>query len=277
LPRLYQLGWFSTGRDKAARDLLIVVNDSIKRGEIKAELAFVFCSRDPGEAEESDRFIELVGDYHIPLICLSYQKYRKARGEPNPAPSETMPQWRLDYDREVMKRLEVFHPDLCVLAGYMLITGPEMCQRYNMINLHPAAPGGPKGTWQEVIWHLIENEAKETGVMMHLVTPELDKGPPVTYCAFSIRGEPFDEYWLAIKRLLPDSPQGKKARESLFKLIRTHGLARELPLIVTTIKAFSQGKIVITRDKKVVDAAGKPMQGYDLTEEIDKIVVGDGL
>ncbi|GAH59253.1 unnamed protein product, partial [marine sediment metagenome] len=43
-------------------------------------------------------------------------------------------------------------------------------QRYNMVNLHPAAPGGPTGTWQEVIWQLIENKAEETGVMMHLVT-----------------------------------------------------------------------------------------------------------
>jgi phosphoribosylglycinamide formyltransferase-1 len=46
-----------------------------------------------------------------------------------------------------------------------------------MINLHPAAPGGPTGTWQEVIWQLIEGRAVETGVMMHLVTPELDRGP----------------------------------------------------------------------------------------------------
>ena len=34
---MYQIGWFSTGRDKAARDLLEVVLASIKRGEIKAE------------------------------------------------------------------------------------------------------------------------------------------------------------------------------------------------------------------------------------------------
>jgi folate-dependent phosphoribosylglycinamide formyltransferase PurN len=176
-----------------------------------------------------------------------------------------------------MKRLEDFHPDLCVLAGYMLVTGAEMCQKYNMINLHPAAPGGPKGTWQEVIWQLIDSQAKETGAMMHLVTPELDKGPTVTYCTFSIRGKPFDRYWAAIKRLSLDSPQGKQARESLFKLIRKHGLAREFPLIVSTIKAFSQGKIKITEDKKFVDTRGRLIKGYDLTEEIDRIVKEEGL
>ena len=97
----YQLSWFSTGIDKAARDLLTAVNSSIKRGEIEAEIAFVFCSREPGELEESDLFIKLVEDYHIPLVYFSYQKYKKVRGEQNPRPSEPMPLWRLDYDREV--------------------------------------------------------------------------------------------------------------------------------------------------------------------------------
>ncbi len=83
---------------------------------------------------------------------------------------------------------------LSVLAGYMLITGKEMCQRYDMINLHPAAPGGPAGTWQEVIWQLIKNHTTESGVMMHLVTPELDKGPVVSYCTFPITGTAFDSY-----------------------------------------------------------------------------------
>ncbi|GAI78673.1 unnamed protein product, partial [marine sediment metagenome] len=45
---MYQLGWFSTGRDKAAGDLLQVVNSGIKQGEIKAEIAFVFSNREPG-------------------------------------------------------------------------------------------------------------------------------------------------------------------------------------------------------------------------------------
>ncbi len=59
---MYKIGWFSTGRDKAARDLLTAVTDSIKQAEIKAEIAFVFCSREPGESEESDLFIKLVND-----------------------------------------------------------------------------------------------------------------------------------------------------------------------------------------------------------------------
>ncbi len=273
LINLYQLGWFSTGRDKAARDLLTAVKSSIKQGEIEAEIAFVFCNREPGEAKESDLFIRLVKDCHIPLVCFSYQEFKGRESTASTDQPDTLPPWRLDYDREVMKRLEGFSPDLCVLAGYMLIAGKEMCQRYNMLNLHPAAPGGPAGTWQEVIWQLIEREARQTGVMMHLATPELDKGPVVTYCTFSIRGKSFDQYWKEIKGHPPtDIRKSGGENNPLFRLIRKYGLAREFPLIIATLKAFSQGKIRITADKEVVDAEGKPIKGYNLTSEINEQV-----
>ncbi len=270
---MYQLGWFSTGRDKAARDLLQAVQSQIKLGKIKAEIVFVFCNREPGESKESDIFLRQVNDYHIPLICFSYQKFKARKDAPITSRGEISPRQRLEYDREVMKRLQDFHPDLCVLAGYMLIVGQEMCQRYNMINLHPAAPGGPTGTWQEVIWQLIASQAKETGVMMHLVTPELDKGPTVTYCTFPVRGKPFDKYWDEIKGHPLEEIKRRQGEDNrLFRLIRQQGLAREFPLIVSTLKAFSEGKIRITKDKKVVDADGRPINGYDLTDELNKVL-----
>jgi hypothetical protein len=120
-----------------------------------------------------------------------------------------------------------------------------------------------------VIWKLIEDKAQRTGAMMHLATPELDMGPPVAYFTFSIRGESFDSYWLELKESPPESIERQKAKESLFKLIRKHGLAREFPLIISTAKAFSQRKIRITDNKEVVDAKGRPINGYDLTKEID--------
>jgi len=270
---MYQLGWFSTGRGKGSRGLLKTVHDSIESGELKAEIAFVFCSREYGETEATDIFLNMVKDYNIPLITFSYQKFKSKIG--TTSQEEGLPLWRLDYDREVMARLQNFHPDLCVLAGYMLIVGPEMCQKYDMLNLHPAAPGGPTGTWQEVIWRLMESGAEETGAMMHLVTPELDKGPVVTYCTFPIRGEPFDKYREEIKgQPLVQIKREQGGDNALFKLIRQHGVARELPLVIATIQAFSQGKVKVTADKRVVDTEGKPIHGYNLTDEIDKKVSG---
>ncbi len=262
LKPVQKLGWFSTGRDKAARDLLTVAQQSIALGEIQAEIAFVFCNREPGESKQSDMFHRLVKSYGLPLITLPSRSFKASRGEG----------WRLEYDREVMKRLEEFEADLSVLAGYMLIVGEEMCHKYDMINLHPAAPGGPKGSWQEVIWQLIETKAEETGVMMHLVSPKLDEGPPVAYCTFSIRGEPFDRYWREIEgRPVNEIKKTQGESNRLFKLIRKQGLAREFPLIIATLKAFSRGKVRI-RKGKVVGADGRAIKGYNLTCEIDKLL-----
>lgn len=260
----YHIGWFSTGRDEAARDLLRAVWGSIKEGEMRAEIAFAFSNREPGEAAESDLFFKLVHSYRIPLICLSSNRFREGCGEG----------WRTEFEKEAMTRLAGHRPDLCVLAGYMLIVGEEMCQRYPMINLHPATPGGPKGTWQDVIWQLMEEGADETGVMMHRVTPRLDEGPPVTYCNFSIRGEPFDRYRDEIKgRSIVAVKEQEGEINPLFREIRRHGLAREFPLIIATIKAFSEGRIRIAGER-VIDSDGKPIMGYNLSEEIDKRVKG---
>lgn len=269
----YRLGWFSTGRDKAARELLMVVRDNIRRDELKAEIAFVFCNREPGESKESDLFLKLVESYGLSLDYLSSKKFLPPEGI-KPSSDPASDPWRLKYDREVMKRIERFHPDLCVLAGHMLIVGKEMCQRHSMVNLHPAAPGGPQGTWQEVIWQLIEKRDTETGVMMHLVIPELDKGPPATYCTFFIRGEPFDRYWQEIEgKPLEEVKRQEGENNALFKEIRKHGLVREFPLIIATLKAFSERRVQIDLEREqVVDAQGQPISGYNLSLGIDDLV-----
>jgi folate-dependent phosphoribosylglycinamide formyltransferase PurN len=269
----YRIGWFSTGRGAGSKGLLKTTQDAIKAGELDAEIEFVFCSRERGETEATDQYLDMVKDYGIPLVSFSYQKYRASRGMPNPDPNTPLPQWRIEYDREVMKRLEKFHPDLCVLAGFMLITGPEMCKKYDIINLHPASPGGPAGTWQQVIWKLIDSKADTQGVKMHVAIPELDMGPTATYCTFPIRGKAFDRYWEEIKgKSVEEIKTEQGVENTLFKTIRQHGAVRELPLIVATIGAFSQGKVRITKDRQVVDAAGHLIKGYDLTREIDRMV-----
>lgn len=107
---------------------------------------------------------------------------------------------------------------------------------------------------------------------MHLVTPELDEGPPVTFFTFSIRGEPFDRYWKDTEEMSVEQVRRQQGENNpLFKLIRQHGLAREFPLITTTIKAFTEGRVRIEQGK-VVDASGKSVNGCDLTAEIDEIV-----
>ena len=264
-------GWFSTGRDEAARDLLKVAWDAIQRGELKARLAFVFSNRERGQDPESDCFFDLVEGYRIPLVSLSSQRFREERGQPFARAGEPLPDWRAEYDRAAMRLLEPYPFDLGVLAGYMLIV-TEAMWRHPLLNLHPAEPGGPAGTWQEVIWQLLERKAAQAGVMMHLVTGTLDEGPPVTYCAYSIRGPSFDPLWAEVESRSVRQVQAEEGETNrLFREIRRQGVLRELPLVVATLCAFAEGKVRI-EGGRVVGADGRPMAAYDLTAEIDRLV-----
>jgi folate-dependent phosphoribosylglycinamide formyltransferase PurN len=269
----YKIGWFSTGRGSGSKALLKAAQDAIKAGELDAEIEFVFCSRERGETEPTDQYLDMVKGYGIPLVSFSYQKYRAMKSMPSPDLSQPLPQWRIDYDKKVLKLLKKFHPDLVMLAGLMIVTSPLMCEKYDIINLHPAAPGGPTGTWQQVIWKLIETKADVQGVKMHVAIPELDMGPTATYCTFPIRGQAFDKYWEEIRGKSVEQIKAEQGVENtLFKTIREHGAVRELPLTVATLRVFSQGKVRITKDRQVVDAASHVIRGYDLTGEIDAMV-----
>ena len=57
----------------------------------------------------------------------------------------------------------------------------------------------------------------------------------------------------------------------LFQEIRRQGVMRELPLVVATLRAFADGKVRI-EGGRVVDAGGRPIGAYDLTQEIDRLV-----
>ena len=255
-----EIGWFSTGEDWIAIELLRRVQKAIRRGEIKARIKFVFSNQEVGESQATNRFLSFASDDEaLPIETFSSKKFKPDLW------IENREKWRREYDSEVIRQLKRrgFLPvDLIVLAGYMLIVGEEMCQKYKMINLHPAAPGGPTGTWQEVIWKLIATKAEYSGVMMHLVTPELDKGPPVTYCTFPIRDESNQALWEGVER------GSSLSKQNLFWEIRRRGLQREFSLILATLKAFSQGKVRI-EEGRIVNARGEEIPGYNLTEEID--------
>jgi phosphoribosylglycinamide formyltransferase-1 len=264
---MYIFGWFSTGRDEAARELLTEAWKNIRNGIIPARLGFVFCDREPGEDPESDRFIQLVENLKIPFFSISSRRF-----DP-PLRRQELEVWRRIFHDRVMEILrgEVFNA--IVLAGYMLIVSPEMCRRWVMVNLHPAEPGGPRGTWQEVIWQLIAQGAEKTGVMMHLVTEALDEGPPITYCTFPLKGQRFDPLWVQMGAKLGFMPLGEIIQEEgeknrLFQEIRRQGFIREGPLVILTMKALAEGRVQL-KGGKLLDQEGRGAAPVCLNEEVD--------
>jgi len=268
-----RIGWFSTGRGEGSRRLLTAAVDAIGRDELGAEIAFVFCNRERGEHEATDGFLDLVGSFGIPLLTFSSKRFRRERGGALSLPGEPLPAWRIEYDRAVAELVAPHVFDVGMLAGYMLIFTPEMSARYPLLNLHPAAPGGPVGAWQEVTWHLIDQRAERSGVMVHLATDELDLGPVVAHCSYSLRGPEFDSLWAALgSRTSADLQATAGEAHPLFVEIRRHGAARELPFVVATLRAFAEGRLRF-EGRRVVDAAGRELAGgLDLTAEVDAAV-----
>ncbi len=268
------VGWFSTGRDEAACDLLRAAMDAVRDGTLDAEIAFVFCNRERGEFEPTDVFLDLVQSYGLPLVTLSSRRYRREHGAEVARAGQPLPAWRYDFDREVRRLVEPYAFDVGMLAGYMLIFTDVVCERFPLLNLHPAAPGGPIGMWQDVVWQLIEERAESSGVMIFLCTTDLDRGPPVAHCTYSLRGPAFDELWSEVEGRSLEQIKAEEGEENrLFKEIRRQGVARELPLVVETLRAFAQGRISI-RQGRILSAEGEVVGGYDLTPEIEAAVAG---
>ena len=120
-----------------------------------------------------------------------------------------------------MRAISDFSPDICVLAGYGLITDDELCNRYTMLNLHPALLGGPVGTWQYVIWKIIEEKAREAGAYIHLATEDLDRDPVLTYYSFPLLGGELDEMWRQIEGRSVDDLKARQGGDlPLFQRIR---------------------------------------------------------
>jgi folate-dependent phosphoribosylglycinamide formyltransferase PurN len=270
---MLRIGWFSTGRGEGSKGLLRAAMDAIQKGDLKAEIAFVFCNRERGEAEPTDRFFDLVQSYGLPLVTLSYSRYRRERNLPVVRLGEPLLPWRRNYDREVARLTEPYPFDLGMLAGFMLIFTDVICERRPLLNLHPAAPGGPVGIWQEVIWQLIDSRADRSGITIFLCTTALDRGPTVTYCTYPLRGPTLDPLWRQVEGRSLDEIKAAEGEENpLFKEIRRQGATRELPLIVATLRAFADDRLRF-EGLSVVTADGHTIHGYDLTPEVEAAAV----
>ncbi len=259
---MLKIGWFSTGRGPGSRGLLQFIHHRIQNGLLDASIELVFSNREHGQAEGSDAFFNLVESYRLPLVTLSSRRFTQEQGG-------RFADHRSDYDLRVKQLLQHYDVDICMLAGYMLIVGPDLWRRWPMLNLHPALPEGPKGTWQDVIWELIQTRATHTGAMVHLANDDLDRGPVVAYFTLPITGPGFDPLWAETTHApTADLRQSPGEDLPLFQHIRQEGYRREPYLIAHALQTLAQNRVTVS-DGTVRDTKGRPVQGVCLDAEIE--------
>ena len=265
-----RIGWLSTGRDQAACNLLADVVARAQQDDVELNIKVVFSDRERGEAPESDRFIDLVERLDFPVVTLS----SRAGWATAQKLGVDRTAWRNEYHQAVADLLVPYRPGVLVMAGYMLIASPAMCRRFAILNLHPALPQGPTGTWQQVIWRLLDERAAETGAMIHLATAELDRGPVVSYFRLPIRGDDWDPLWEQFeeKRRTMSVAQIAAAEgedEPLFAEIRRRGEVREIPLLYQTLRQFAEGHLNTATGAVFAESTRLPL---DLSESVDEEV-----
>ncbi|OIQ25501.1 phosphoribosylglycinamide formyltransferase [uncultured Vibrio sp.] len=93
------------------------------------------------------------------------------------------------FDRELMRQMDEYQPDLIILAGYMRILSGEFVRHFlgRMINIHPSLL--PKYPGLNTYQRAIHAGDEEHGTSVHFVTEQLDGGPVILQAKVPI----FDE------------------------------------------------------------------------------------
>ena len=86
---------------------------------------------------------------------------------------------RINYDRKLLKEIEKYKPDYIILAGFMRILTPWFINQYHglIINIHPSLL--PKFPGLDTHQRAIDSNEKWHGCTVHIVTEDLDGGPPI--------------------------------------------------------------------------------------------------
>ena len=93
---------------------------------------------------------------------------------------------REEFDAALAKQIEVYAPDLIVLAGFMRILGDAFVNRYRhrIMNIHPSLLPAFSGTHTHR--RALEAGVKIHGCTVHFVTPQLDHGPIIIQAAVPV-------------------------------------------------------------------------------------------
>ena len=98
------------------------------------------------------------------------------------------------FTAELLEKLNAFHPDLIVLAGFLLKFPPAIIASYphKVINIHPALlpKYGGKGMFgMNVHRAVIENKETTTGITIHFVNADYDEGHIIFQQSVALTGQ----------------------------------------------------------------------------------------
>ena len=193
-----KLGFLASGNGSSARAIV----GAIRSGELPAEARLMVSNNRSAPA------LAFAADAGVPALCIPTQ------GDPDAADAQLA-------EAMVSRGVEVI-----VLSGYLRQLGPRTLGRYagRVLNIHPGplpAFGGHGMYGRRVHEAVIAAGAAESGICIHLVDEEYDRGPVIAR-----RGAPVEP---------GDTPESLEARVT----------ALEPAFFVETLGRIARGEIVL--------------------------------
>ena len=162
---------FISGNGTNLSAIINAVNDKV----LDAEITSIISNKLTAKGND------IAISHKIPLILSEYNRGKETREQ---------------YDEGIVKKLKILDFDLIVLAGWMHIFTNTFLKNYkNIINLHPALPGQFPGcdAIGDAYKAFAKGETKETGIMVHRVTTELDVGEVIDKKVVPIHNDDTEE------------------------------------------------------------------------------------
>ncbi|UCE18854.1 MAG: phosphoribosylglycinamide formyltransferase [Gemmatimonadota bacterium] len=179
--RKINLGVLASGRGSNLQSII----DATERGEVDAEVRIVISNNSKAYALERAR------NHNIAAVHLSHKQFESGDA----------------FDDALIEMLKKHGVELVVLAGYMKLISPKVCEayRHRILNIHPALlPSfGGKGMYgMHVHEAVIESGAKISGLTVHIVDEQYDHGPIVLQKTVPVRDD--DDPDSLAARILPE-------------------------------------------------------------------------
>jgi len=193
-----KLGFLASAAGSSARAIVA----AIEAGELGAEARLMVSNNRTAEA------LAFAAEHGIPALCIPTQA--------DPAAA----------DRRLSEALATHDVQLIVLSGYLRQLGPVTLNRYagRVLNIHPGPLpqfGGHGMYGRRVHEAVLAAGAAESGVCIHLVDEEYDRGPVIARRAVDVRPG--------------DTPESLEAR------VR----ALEPGFFVETLRRIAEGSLVL--------------------------------
>lgn len=194
---------------------LQAIIESVRDGRLTAEVRAVI-SNDPGAPA-----LARARTAGIPVHVVNHRDF----------PS------RAQFDQALMQKIDAYHPQLVVLAGFMLILGKDFIDHYlgRLINIHPSLLPAFPGLNTHA--RALQSGVKSHGASVHFVTHEVDGGPVIIQATVPV---------------LPDD---------MPEILAERVLAEEHRIYPLAIGWFLDGRLSIEDGRVLLDGEQRPEQG----------------